>query len=166
MTVSIELVFDRPAEESVRADWGVLETAGHSSVGAYRSPTNRPHVTVLVRDELPPVDFTRALRLLPLGIEFGAPIVFDHGDRVVLARPVGPREALELVHRAVHDAAGPGRDAPHTTLDDWTPHVTLARRLQRGSLDAALALLASPTSGSAVGLRRWDSASRTALDLR
>ncbi|WP_100814640.1 2'-5' RNA ligase family protein [Microbacterium lacus] len=159
--VSIELLLDDETQGSVRADWEHLARAGHSSLAAHTAPSNRPHITVLVRQSLPLVDFASASALLPVRVMLGTPIVFEHGDRGVLARTVVLDEALLAVYNAVRAAVPPGEDAPHTDPDSWTPHVTLARRLRLASLDDARALLGPEREGWAVGLRRWDSRTRT-----
>lgn len=165
MTVSIELLLDLQTEAYVRADWAALESAGHSNLGAHRAPSNRPHITLLVRPTLELIAFASVVAELPFEIALGEPIVFDHGERIVLARPVVLDETLARVHRAAHDAVPAGEDAPHTVPGEWTPHVTLARRLRRESLDDALALLGAPRRGFAVSLRRWDSETKTVTDL-
>ena len=156
--VSIELLLDAASEAAVREDWARLAEAGLSSSGRHPSPSSRPHVTLLVRPTLAPVPFDDAVALLPVPVLLGAPIVFRHGDRGVLARGVEPSPELLALHQAVHAGAPPGPDAAHTRPGEWTPHVTLARRLRLDALDEALALLGPPISGSGVALRRWDSA--------
>jgi 2'-5' RNA ligase len=163
--VSIELLFDPDTEARVRADWDALAAAGLSSLAAHTSPSNRPHVTLLVRPDLAITAFADAIRLLPLRVVLGAPIVFRHGDRGVLARHIVPSEELLRLHRAVHDAAPPGPDAAHTAPGDWVPHVTLARRLRLESLPDALRLIGAEHAGSGVELRRWDSATTTVTTL-
>ncbi|WP_396641137.1 2'-5' RNA ligase family protein [Microbacterium sp.] len=163
--VSIELVLDAETEAQVRADWDRLARAGHSSLAAHTAPSNRPHITLLVRPSLPPHDFAEALSLLPFSVTLGAPLLFPHGDRTVLARSVVLDDALLAAYDAVRGSVPPGDDAPHTEPESWTPHVTLARRLRLASLDDALALLGPERSGSAVALRRWDSSTRTVTSL-
>ncbi len=163
--VSTELVLDADTEAAVRADWERLAAAGLSSLAAYRSDSNRPHVTLLVRPALAPHPFDAVAERLPIEMALGAPIVFAHGDRGVLARPVLPSPDLEAVHRAVHASVPPGEDAAHTAPGEWTPHVTLCRRLRLVDLDRALALLGPQVRGQAVALRRWDSAARRVTDL-
>jgi len=136
---------------------------------------------VLARPSLPIVDFAQAAALLPASITFGAPIVFEHGDRGVLARLVvldGPLLAIYNAVRAAEPqsrraaepqsrraAAPPVDDAPYTDPGSWTPHVTLARRLRLASLDDAHALLGPERAGWAVWLRPWDSGTRTVTSL-
>ena len=163
--VSIELLLDADTEARVRADWEALAAAGHSSLAAHRSPSNRPHITLLARPTLADIAFTDAIAQLPIRVTLGEPLVFRHGDRGVLARRVVPSEELLHLHRAVHAAAPPGPDAAHTLPGEWTPHVTLARRLRLVSLPDALRLIGPEHTGAGVALRRWDSASATVTDL-
>lgn len=163
--VSIELLLDPESESRVRADWDRLASAGLSSLGSHPSPSNRPHVTLLVRPALDQVGFAAALALLPITLQLSEPVVFQHGDRGVLARRIAPTRQLALLHEAVHTAVPPGADAPHTTPGGWTPHVTLARRLRLARLTDALGLLGPDHAGSGVALRRWDSASARVTQL-
>ncbi|MFS0732730.1 2'-5' RNA ligase family protein [Microbacterium sp. 1P10UB] len=164
--VSIELTFDAATDAAVRADWARLIEAGMPSLGRHPSPSNSPHVTLLVRTTLEPVEFAAAVALLPIDIELGEPTVFAHGDRGVLVRPVVMDDSLRRLHLAVHDAAPPGEDAPFTAPGDWTPHVTLARRLRLDRLQEALAVLGPAGRGQGVALRRWDSVTATVTTLR
>jgi 2'-5' RNA ligase len=163
--VSIELLLDPETEARVRADWERLAAAGLPSLAAHHSPSSRPHVTLLVRSDLEPVAFSDAAALLPVSVVLASPIVFRHGDRGVLAWGVEPTEELLRLHRVVHRAAPHGVDAPHTTPGNWTPHVTLARRLRVDDLAVALDLLPGQHVGRGVDLRRWDSASATVTPL-
>ncbi len=159
--VSIELLLDADTESGVHADWQRLADAGVSRP----SSRSRPHVTLLVRSALGQVAFTEAAALLPVPVVLDEPIVFRHGDRGVLAWRVTPNDQLARLHQAVHAAAPPGEDAPHTAPGSWTPHVTLARRLRVADLPVALGVLVQGHAGSGVALRRWDSASATTTAL-
>ena len=163
--VSIELLLDPGTEERVRADWSRLADAGLSSLRAHTAPSNRPHITMLVRPTLPSTSFASAAALLPVAIDLLEPLTFVHGDRAVLAWRVSPSAQLRAVHAAVHAAAPPGDDAQHTVPGDWTPHVTLARRLRIESLPEALAAIGGPHGGTGVALRRWDSGTATVTPL-
>jgi hypothetical protein len=178
--VSIELLLDPQSEAAVRADWERLASAGLSSMAAHTSASNRPHVTVLVRPS-PTVTasagagrrdalsddaaFHDVVARLPIPARVGAPLLFGEGDRRVLARQVVVTDQLLDLHRRVHAAAGPGEDAAHTTAGEWTPHVTLARRLRLETLPEALRLLGPEVDGEFVSLRRWDAASATVTAL-
>jgi 2'-5' RNA ligase len=164
--VSIELLLDPESEARVRADWQHLADAGLSSLAAHRADSNRPHVTLLVRPALAAVAFTTALAQLPVPVSLIEPVVFAHGDRGVLAWRVLPSDGLRDLHRAIHAEAPPGDDAAHTLPGEWTPHVTLARRVRLESLSDALGVIGPPLTGTGVSLRRWDSASATVSALR
>jgi 2'-5' RNA ligase len=163
--VSIELLLDAETEELLRADWARLAAAGFSSMAAHTSPSNRPHITLLVRPTLPTLDFAQATQLLPIPVTVAEPITFRHGDRAVLARKVVTSDELLELHRSIHGIAPPGDDAAHTKPGEWVPHVTLARRLAIARLPDALALLGPPRAAKAVGLRRWDSLTATVTPL-
>jgi 2'-5' RNA ligase len=163
--VSIELLLDGETEALVRDDWERLAVAGFSSLAAHRGASNRPHITLLVRPALEAESFSDARAQLPMPVTLAAPIVFRHGDRGVLARRVVPTDELLHLHRTVHASAPAGEDAPHTRPGEWTPHVTLARRLRLDRLPAALALLGPAREGAGVALRRWDSATATVTPL-
>ena len=163
--VSIELLLDPETEERVRADWARLADAGLSSLAAHTAPSNRPHVTLLVRPSLAAVAFPAAAGLLPVPVELAEPLTFRHGDRAVLAWRVVVGDELRALHRAVHDAVPAGDDLPHTAPGEWTPHVTLARRLRTASLPEALAAIGPPRTGQGVALRRWDAETATITPL-
>jgi 2'-5' RNA ligase len=163
--VSVEVLLDPESEAAVRGDWQRLADAGLSSMAAHTSPSNRPHLTLLVRPTLAALAFVEAAAHLPLAVRLGAPVLFGEGDRRVLARHVVPSAALLALHGAVHGAAGPGADAAHTTAGDWTPHITLARRMRLAALPEALGLLGPAIDGQLVALRRWDAASATVTAL-
>lgn len=163
--VSIELLLDPETEGGIRADWERLAAAGLSSLGAHRSASNRPHVTLMVRQTIDEVSFADAASRLPVPVTLAGPVVFEHGARGVLAWRAEATESLLDLHRSIHRAVPPGEDAPHTAPGQWTPHVTLARRLRMDDLPAALALLGPPRTGAGVALRRWDSATATVTAL-
>jgi 2'-5' RNA ligase len=163
--VSIELLLDGGLEEAVRAEWAALAEAGLSSLGRHPSPSNRPHVTLLVRERLAPLDLSAALAGAAPALTLSGPVLFGTGERRVLARAVVPTARLIDLHGDVHRRAGPGADAPHTAPDTWMPHVTLARRLRLAALPDALALVGGEVRGTAVGLRRWDAAVSSVTEL-
>ncbi len=161
---SIELLVDSDAEAAVRAEWEALAALGMSSLARHTSATNRPHLTLLARVDLADLDLAPAAfaELAPMPLTLGAPVLFGAGDRRVLARSVVPTADLLALHAAVHRAAGTGADAPHTAPGEWTPHVTLARRLRLADLPAALDLLGGDITAEVVSVRRWDPATATA----
>ena len=132
--------------------------AGLSSMGRHPSPGNRPHVTLLVRPTLPEMPFTEATAQLPIPITLGDPLVFRHGGRAVLARRVTASTALLALQPGRSRGRTAGSGCASHDPSHMGPHVTLARRLPVESLPEALALLGGQRTGTAVSLRRWDSA--------
>lgn len=167
--VSLELVFDDETDAAVRAEWDALLRADLPSQARHRGESNRPHATLLVRTELPLIDAAPFATIFPLPLVLGAPVLFGAGRSRVIARSVIPTADLLALHAGVHDLAGPGDDAPHTRPGRWTAHVTLARRMPLDRIGDALGVLGesggSDLAGRAVGMRRWDAATRTITDL-
>ena len=170
--VSLELLLDPDAEARVRAEWQALADAGLSSLAAHPSPSNRPHITLVVRPSLPQLtrEQLREVIALPLSLTIGAPILFGAGDRRVLARSVVPSEALQRLHATLHAVAGVGEDAPHTRPGEWMPHISLARRIRVDAIPQALKILdyageATAIRAEAIGVRRWDAALAKVTDL-
>ncbi len=153
---SIELLLDPTTEAAVRAEWDALAARGMSSLAAHTSASNRPHLTLLARADLPPFDASGLADIAAFPITVGAPLLFGTGDRRVLVRSILPTADLHELHAAVHAAVGPGDDAPHTAPGEWMPHIALARRLRVADLPAALALVDGDIRGRAVTVRRWD----------
>lgn len=179
MAHSLELLLDETADQQVRAEWDRLAHAGLPHQGRVASPTNRPHVTMVAAPSIDP-DVDQALvpvgMRLPISMQLGAPVLFGRRGRTTLARLVAPSSDLVSVHAQVVRLARPfvtgGRTTEttgtagtpaemfdHTQPGRWTPHVTLARRLDTEQLSRALDILEldAEIRGSFVGLRRWDS---------
>jgi hypothetical protein len=177
---SIELLVDDEAETSLRAAWTSLAEAGLPSLANHTGDSNRPHVTVAVTDEQ---GFERAvpdlravfegwgLASAGLVVAVGAPVLFGgHRHRWVLARQIVPSRPLLTLHAAVHRALQrQAPDAPvleQTRPDAWTPHVTLARRIDAARLGDALGVLQmDPLPCRFVGARLWDSVAQTVTAL-
>jgi len=163
---SVELLFDPETDDAIRRQWAALAEAGLPSQAHHRSPTNRPHVTLTVAERIEPAvdDALRQLvGRLPLPCRIGAPLVFGRRS-LVLARLIVPDRGLLDFHESVdgiclpHMASGP---FAHARPGQWTPHVTLARRLAPADLAAALDLVgADAAAGTFAGLRRWDGDAR------
>lgn len=152
---SIELILDDDLDASVRREWMLLAEAGLSSQGASTSPTNIPHITLLVGPRLEPRTRTDVAALLPVAVELDEPDVFPHGDRGVLMRPVlGGADFIVLRENLISSLARGEREG--LIAEDWRPHVTLGRRLRMDQLAQARALVGGALRGSVVGLRLWD----------
>ena len=159
MVHSVELVFDQDTEAAVRHIWDGLRDAGIPS----QAPASRPHTTLTVAERIDPeVDSLLATLLpqFPFDCRIGAPLLFGRA-KAVLARLVVPtRRLLELhaeVHRMCLPHLHPG-PMPNALPDDWTAHVTMARRVVPVQVGRAVRIAGKPPeiAGRVVGLRRWD----------
>lgn len=162
MVQSVELLLDDDLDAAVREEWSRMLDAGVTSQGRIRSPSNRPHVTLFVSAEIPAEveDAVRAtLSDTPLPVRLGGVVVF--GDRhATLARLVVPSSALLDLHARLFGllAECPGVPA-HISPGEWTPHVTLARRVPADRIGAALIAAhvgGRDLAGTSDGIRRWD----------
>ena len=169
MVQAVELTFDRPTDDRLRSEWSRLQSAGLPSLADHTGATNRPHVTLHVRDELDEGVEERLVRLagrLPLRLRIGHLVLFHARRRWVVARQVVVDRALLELHEEVASAAG-GGGSPLTAPGSWVPHVSLARGVRDEQVGEVLALLADAPAyaGTALRLRRWDQARRHAWDV-
>lgn len=168
MAHSIELLLDPAADTAIRAAWQMLADAGLPSQMQVRSPTNRPHVTLLAAQRISP-DVDEVLRGLadrfPIACVVGAPLVFG-GPRLTLARLIVPTAELLALHEKVYRLALPyvaGEPFGHCRPGHWTAHATLGRRLTTEQIGPAVTVVTgtgNDLSASVAGLRRWDSDQR------
>ncbi|MFC7481267.1 2'-5' RNA ligase family protein [Luedemannella flava] len=128
MVAALELYFDTVAEQRVKTLWRNLTAAGVTNQGEHAHGKHRPHVSLVVADELDPVAVTDALKGLtvppPITLTFGHVGQFPGG--VLWLGPAPKAELLELHAEVVDrlDAAGvefwplyrPGVWVPHCTL--------------------------------------------------
>jgi hypothetical protein len=159
MVHSVELVFDPDTETAVRRIWDELREAGIPS----QAPASRPHATLTVAERIDPeVDELLASLAgrFPMPCRIGAPLFFGRA-KAVLARLVVPTTALLDVHADVHRLCLPHLrpgPMPNALPDDWTAHVTMARRVVPAQMGRAVRIAGKPQEikGTVVGLRRWD----------
>lgn len=162
MVQSVELLLDNDLDGAVRDEWSRMLEGGMDSQGRIRTDSNRPHVTLFVSNSIHP-DLDEAMReelageVVPLRL--GGVVVF--GDRhATLARLVVPSpELLDLHARVFALLAGCPGVPSHFRPGQWTPHVTLARRVPADRIGAAI--VAAHTggrdlTGTSAGVRRWD----------
>lgn len=171
MAHSIEVLLDDHSDAAIREQWMRLADADLPSQMRVKSPTNRPHITLLAAERISPEvdDGLRGLSdHLPFECVVGAPLVFG-GHSSTLARLIVPSFRLLDLHAEVFRRTLPhitGEPFGHCRPGHWTAHVTLARRLDVEQIGAALAVVQAPGDGVAdlpariVGLRRWDSDQR------
>lgn len=170
MTQSVELLLDRVAEAVVEEEWRALLEAGLPS--QVRSPpvgSHRPHLTLYAGTDIPPeaeIALAELVRGLKLRMQLGAFMVFGPArGSYVLVQLVVSTVALLTLQQAVAEVCGAEPDT-HFAAGCWTPHVTLARRMNADQLPAALAVLRRCAGvGQSVEVtrcRRWDSIERRA----
>ena len=161
MVHSVELLFDAGTESAVRGIWDDLMAAGVRSQAAHKSPSNRPHVTLTVADRMDDAAtaaLSPALTRLPLACRIGAPMLFG-GRSITLVRLVVPSAELLALQAEVHRiclAHMPDGALANAEPGQWTPHVTLARRVAPDQLPQALPRLGHEIRGRITGLRHWD----------
>lgn len=165
---SVEVVPDPATEAAVIEDWSRLTAAGLPSAGRNPSPSNRPHVTVAVRETVDPSALTGIADLLPVPLELGGVLLFVHAGGVVVTRQVIVTAQLLELHHAVAEAVGPPEPRYATSAPGrWSPHVTLARRVDPDVLPAVLgAIDARPLPGRALSLRVWNAQEKVVTTLR
>ena len=160
MVQSVELLLDESGEAAVRRQWRALADAGFAS----SRPDHRPHITLAVAREIWPrlENKLEAVNFAPFPLRIGAPLVF--GDRrMILVRSVAPSIPLLELQRAVAEiVAGCPGTAANMKPGQWTPHVTLARRVATDGIGAGIGIAAtfSDVDTVAIGVRRWDGTNR------
>jgi len=161
---SLELIFDDDGDAAVIGEIGRLAGAG------LRNPHRgqRPHTTLVAArgigagalGALGPV-----AQRLPLTLRLGAPLVFSGGGGFTLARSVVPSTELLGIHATVARLAAEHveEEFAHSRPGAWTPHVTLARRLDPAQVGEAVALLRERDDLTVVaaGIRQWDGETTT-----
>ena len=161
---SVELLLDDGLDAVLRGQWQALGAAGLPNQGRNAVPSNRPHVTVGVAAEIYPRIDKKLAALsarLPIPCTLAGPAVFSRRTDILVRLVEPSAELLDLqAEVAVRLRECPGRP-DNLAPGDWTPHVTLARRMQPAQTAQALALLDwTPRQGRFTGLRRWDGRAR------
>ncbi|MGV0804838.1 2'-5' RNA ligase family protein [Mycolicibacterium setense] len=159
MVHSVELLFDPDTESVIRGIWDSLRDADIPS----QAPAGRPHATLTVAQHIDPqaeLVLADVAGRFPLPCRIGATLIFGRSAGV-LARLLVPTADLLEVQADVYRLCLPYVDPapmPHAEPGNWTPHVTLARRVAPARLATALRIAGRPAeiAGQIVGLRRWD----------
>ncbi|MFW0787605.1 2'-5' RNA ligase family protein [Gordonia sp. CPCC 206044] len=170
MVHSLELLLDADTDALIRQEWERLAALGLANQGHIRAGTNRPHVTLLAAEQITTsadAALTPVSTRLPIPMTVGAPVLFGPATRLTLARLVVPSTELLSVHAQVTrlsaDHLGDGPAMPHSATGRWTPHITLARRLDASQMSRVLEAIdpRSEITGAFVGLRHWDGDAKT-----
>lgn len=151
---ALELVPDEEGQEVVRRDWQRLRDAGLPSQLDHRGPTNAPHLTVVSAPDLPDaaidVAGVRLGSLLPVRAR-AAGLLLLGGQRLTVAR------AVDLDDDVVRRVLAVRVQVPERQHVGWLPHVTLARRLDRGDAQRAVDVLGhEDVLLRFTELRRWN----------
>jgi hypothetical protein len=169
MVHSVELLFDPYTESSIRSVWQRLSDFG------LRSPpqASRPHATMVVAEQIAPdVDapLSELTDRFPFRAVIGAPLVFGRSP-LILVRLLVPSAELLSVHaealRISQPFATPA-PAPNSEAGHWTPHVTLARRVDPSQLAGVMTMrsVSRDIEANVVGIRRWDGNKRVEYLIR
>lgn len=168
MVQSVELLLDEATEQRIRRQWELLTEAGLPSLGhgRHEGDSHRPHITVAVARQIWPRIEQELDRLpfRPFPVRLGGVLVFG-ARRPILVRAVVPSEQLLAWHRRVHQIMAPCPDVPaNVSPNQWTPHVTLARRILPQRIGEAVTAVATDRdiTATVVGVRRWDGDQRRA----
>jgi 2'-5' RNA ligase len=134
---------DEATSELVRQIWRLLATEGLPSLATHTHRRHRPHVSLFVADNLPVRPALDAIGLVPprpIRLRIESAGVFPGG---ILFLAVAMNQALLDEHRRVHEVIEPYAIGPWSQYapGTWTPHVTLARGLNRAQLAEAIPLV-------------------------
>ncbi|MEV5837870.1 2'-5' RNA ligase family protein [Nocardia sp. NPDC052112] len=160
MVQSVELLLDEVADAEIRRQWQLLADAGIPSLVGKNTESNRPHITVAVARQIwPRIDHALdQLTFRPIPIRLGGVLVFG-ARHPILVRMVVPSEQLLALQRRIFAVVSPCPGIPaNVQPDEWTPHITLARRVPTQHLGEAIHAVARDRDFAAtvVGIRRWD----------
>lgn len=159
MVHSVELVFDPDTEAAVRRIWDALRDADIPS----QAPAGRPHSTLTVAQHIDrgsEAVLQGIVHRFPLPCRLGATLIFGRSAGV-LARLLVPTDELLEIQAEVYRLCLPFMEPapmPHAEPANWTPHVTLARRIAPARLATAVRIAGRPAEivGQVTGLRHWD----------
>ncbi|MGV0812654.1 2'-5' RNA ligase family protein [Mycolicibacterium boenickei] len=159
MVHSVELVFDPDTEAAVRGIWDALRDADIPS----QAPASRPHVTLTVAQHIEAEADAVLAELadrFPLPCRIGATLIFGRSAGV-LARLLVPTDELVRMQADAYRLCLPYAKPdplPNAEPGQWTPHVTLARRVAPARLVTAVRIAGRPAEivGRVTGLRHWD----------
>jgi len=141
MVAAIEMYFDPLAERRLRTLWAALEAANVPTLGNHTHGKHRPHLSLAVADEFPPMPAAKALGVLPLPV----PVTFQHVGQFpggVLWLGPAPTAALLALHaEALGRLEAAGIPVwPLYRPGTWVPHTTLSMTARRDAVARAVPL--------------------------
>jgi hypothetical protein len=171
LTQSVELLLDDATDAAIRSQWDHLGDAGLPTARRSEpSPHHAPHVTLWAGERLsaaaeprlPPLFTDLDLELVVGGVLLFGPRRWGY----VLARQIVVSTGLAALQQRVVEVCGGG----YGQFGDgqWSPHVTLARRMRTDQIGPALqALSHAPDKLIATvrQARRWDGDGKIAWPL-
>ncbi len=140
MSRGVVLWPDETTSRAVTNLWSVLESEGVPTLASHTHGQHRPHVSLLVGEDLSPPEALGVLPVLPrepLCLVMHSAGVFPGGVLFLACVPTTPLlEEQERVHRLIV----PMTEGPWPYFDPaaWTPHVTVSYALGGGQLGRAL----------------------------
>ncbi|MGZ6754355.1 MAG: 2'-5' RNA ligase family protein [Nocardioides sp.] len=151
---ALELVPDEAGRDAVLADWQALREAGLPSQLDHKGMTNTPHLTLVAAPALSQEVADRGAEvigsLLPVTVRTSGLLLLG-GKRVTVAR------TLDVSDELMAAVVGLRREVDGRQHDSWLPHLTLGRRIDRGSVQVAVdALGHEQVELRLTALRRWD----------
>ena len=171
MTQSVELLLDGTADAAIRKQWDRLADAGLPTARRREpSPHHAPHITLWAGNRL---GAAADARLPPLFTGLDLPLVIGgvllFGPRpwgYVLTRQVVISTGLAALQQRVVEVCGDG----YGQFGDgqWSPHITLARRVGADQIGPALHALGRASAELAATVRqarRWDGDRKVAWPL-
>jgi 2'-5' RNA ligase len=163
----VEVVLGDRDDAAVRRAWSALSAHGLPSLNDHRGASNRPHVTLTVVTDWPEPGPADPLAGSPMRVPLG-PLALFGRDPVTLVRAVIVTPALLALREDLVAELGPPARRYYET-GRWVPHLTLATRLPKTQVEAALDALADaplPEEVSLTATRRWDAEARVVVPLR
>jgi hypothetical protein len=140
MSRGVALWPDDDTGRAVTDVWAALEAAGIPTLASHTHRRHRPHVSLVVADDLVPGSVLEVLGSVPrrpLRLLLNSPGVFPGG---ILFLTCVPNAALLEEQRRVHDLVAPMAKGvwDHCAPGAWSPHLTNAYGLDDAQLARAL----------------------------
>jgi 2'-5' RNA ligase len=165
---SIEIYLDEHSERLIRSVWQQLDDAGMSSMARGQ---HTPHLTLAVAEAggerlMHAADAARGelAGLVGAPMQLAGPGLFMHQRSVLYASVVPTRALLATQERVARSAEARGIALLPTALPrQWTPHVTLAKRLRSEHFGEALQLMQEvpwPIHATVRSIIHWDGTRR------